>query len=361
MTLSPIRAASAFFRRGPPSANRGESHLTPYAAELSLAHWGSRLPVPCLLLAFTACGAPHRPPPPPEFFKPPDLPASNPRAVQLRGRVLDPSGKPVANVPVLVIGGGHCGERPVTNAAGEFQVAGLPSTLDGYVAVHVPGYAALVREPVRIVERNSESVTLRLAPERTVEGVVTDPDGNPLANARVEARGERRLKTPIRKGASWEEVLQIDTVRTDPEGRFRFAGLNPGEVELVAHWPRALEAVGAARVQAGERAARVRIDPKENDQVLFTGRVLDATTRTPIAGAEVSASSAGEGDAPPLSQRATTDATGAFVLGPFPPSLFHLEASHRFPGARRATTWKLAGARDPGLHRLEIKLTPEPN
>ncbi|MBI5363254.1 MAG: carboxypeptidase regulatory-like domain-containing protein [Planctomycetes bacterium] len=274
--------------------------------------------------------------------------------------MLDPSGKPLANVPVLVIGGGHSGERPLTNAAGEFQVAGLPPTFDGYVAVHVSGYAALVREPVKIAERTPDSVTLRLVPEQVVEGVVTDPDGNALANAKVEVRGERRLRTPIRKGASWEEVLQIDTVRTDTDGRFRFTGLNPGEVELLAHWPRALEAVGAAKVEAGDHAARVRIDPKEHDQVLFAGRVLDAATHAPIAGVEVSADSAAEGDAPPLSQRATTDATGTFALGPFAPSLFHLEASHRFPGARRASTWKLAGARDPGLHRLEIELAPEP-
>ncbi|MBK7877681.1 MAG: carboxypeptidase regulatory-like domain-containing protein [Planctomycetes bacterium] len=303
----------------------------------------------------------RRPPPPPEFFKPPDLPPSDVRAVQLRGRVLDASGKPIANVPVLVIGGGHSGERPVTNAAGEFRVSGLPPTLEGYVAVHVPGYAVAVREPVRIVERNPDSVTLRLEPEATIDGVVVDPDGNPLANARVEARGERRLKTPIRKGATWEEVLQLDVVRTDEHGRFHLGGLYTGEFELTARWPRAVDVFATTTTVSGARDVRVRVDPKERDQVLFVGRVVDAVTHSPIAGVDVWARPAPTDEE--LSREAssrprvvTTGSSGEFVLGPFPAARFELGATYRAPAAREAATWAQSGAREPGLHRLDIQL-----
>ena len=316
-----------------------------------------------LLLVLAACGAPHRPPPPPEFFKPPDIPASDPRAVQLRGRVVDPSGKPLANVPVLVIAGGHTGERPRTNAAGEFQISGLPPTLDGYVAVHVAGYAALVREPVRVVERNPDSVTLRLEPERVIEGVVTGPDGEPLARAVVEARGDRRLKTPIRKGATWEEVLQLDTVRADEHGHYRLAGLYVGEFELTASWPGARGVVATTKVERVAREASLRIDPKEHEQVLFVGRVVAARTKTPLVGAEVSvswelepSSETSQDVTPGAVLETTTDATGAFVLGPAPAALFHLAASYDVPGANHTALWRQAGAHEAGLHRLEIAL-----
>jgi hypothetical protein len=213
------------------------------------------------IVASCGGGPPRPPPPPPEFFVPPEIPPSDPRAVQLRGRVLDAAERPLAGVEVLVMGGGHTGVRATTNAAGEFSVSGLPTTLAGYVAVHVKGFAVAARDSVRIAERNPDSVTLRLEPEQVLAGRVLAADGTPLANARVRARGERRFTTPLRKGATWEEVAQIDTVRTDAEGRFRFAGLYPGAFELVASWPGQPERTGRVEARAGAVDVEVRIDP----------------------------------------------------------------------------------------------------
>lgn len=309
------------------------------------------LPIVAACLACPAChrGPQPRPPPPPEFFKRPEIPPSDPASIQLRGRVLDPNGKPLADVPVLVIAGGHQGERPRTNAAGEFSVIGLPPTNDGFVAVHVPGYAVQVREPVRVSGRSPESVTMRLERESVLEGRVVDADEHPLANAKVTIRGERRLRTPLRKDATWEEVVQRDTLRTDADGRFRFDGLYAGRFEVSASMPGASGLVAKSLARSGAAPVVVRIDPRELHQVLFTGRVVDAATKAPIVGAEVWVRDVDAKDGEVSSS--DTSADGTFVVGPFTPSLFSLRVR-----AQGYVEWKQSGAREEGSARVEVEL-----
>lgn len=309
------------------------------------------LPIAAACLACPAChrGPPRRPPPPPEFFERPEIPPSDPASIQLRGRVLDPSGKPLADVPVLVIAGGHQGERPLTNAAGEFTVVGLPPTNDGFVAVHVPGHAVLVREPVRVSGRNPESVTLRLERESVLEGLVVGADERPLANAKVTIRGERVLRTPLRRDASWESVVQRDTLRTDAEGRFRFDGLYAGRFEVSAAMPGAAKLVARTLARSGDAAIVVRVDPAELHQVLFTGRVVDAATKAPVVGADVWVRDVDAEDGQPL--HADTDADGRFVVGPLAPSIFSVRVR-----ALGYAEWTQSGARDEGTARIEVEL-----
>jgi ABC-type multidrug transport system ATPase subunit len=210
----------------------------------------------CLL---GACRVPIDRPPPPG--KPTEVAPIDPRFVQLRGRVLDAQGKPVAGASVLVMGGGHTGARVTTNAAGEFSASGLPSVSEGYVVVRAEGFAVAVREPIAISQRESQSVSMRLEPQQVLAGLVIDAAGTPLERARVEVRGERRLATHLRRGVSWERAAQIDAQWTDAQGHFRFTGLYAGEFEVVAVPPGGAAGSASARARTGEAELELRIDP----------------------------------------------------------------------------------------------------
>jgi RNA polymerase sigma factor (sigma-70 family) len=149
--------------------------------------------------------------------------------IELRGRILDESGQPVAGAQVECDAVGmepFWGLAP-TDAEGRFTVTNCPAGQTIVVRVEAPGC-----EPLRLdgVQPGAGPVDVRLrrleAATGSLRGVVVSPTGEPLANATV---GAGRLE----QGSS-------DGVVTGADGRFEVTKLAPGSWRLriqVAGYP----------------------------------------------------------------------------------------------------------------------------
>jgi hypothetical protein len=118
-----------------------------------------------------------------------------------------------------------------SDGEGHFQIEGLaPGTVT--VSAQKPGY--FTQQELRPsanqlmnVGRSTNSVVVKLTPQSTISGHVTDAAGQAIENMPV-----RLTAKPIREGRKhWEARGQQ---QTDEDGRYRFANLMPGTYYLVA-------------------------------------------------------------------------------------------------------------------------------
>ncbi len=201
-----------------------------------------------------------------------------------------------------------------TDAAGEFAVPlplGRPFTLE----VVASGLARWCSRAVYA----GQYVEVVMHGGATVFGRVTRVgDGTPVANATVVGRWPRVLENDLRRP-------QVLRGTTDTAGRYRFDGLSAGQIQLRV----------IAATEASPRWADVELvagEEREHDVVLesgveIRGRVIDAATRQPIAGAEI-----GEGWT--FAKSVVTDSDGRYVYRGFPDS--HRDLEVRAPGYGRS-------------------------
>lgn len=220
----------------------------------------------------------------------------------LDGRVVG-SGRaavPGAQVALRRHGAGAMLARALADAEGRFRIAGLaPGAWD--VLVAGPGLSPGRAEGVTLGSGQRFPLTVALAGLGVVEGVVTDPRGQPLANARVRV---------VSRGDGLAGALPLEA-RTDFEGRYRLAAVEVGRAELVAHEQGAsLGTTRAVRVREGT--------PARADFVLAPAGVLagraSADGRAPPLGTAVMASPLRGGPGAPQVARALADGGGNFRL-----------------------------------------------
>ena len=236
-------------------------------------------------------------------------------AVKIAGRLLTPSGGPAAGVKVELTnfhpGGGDPShiemvglnenfaesERPdywpapmTTDADGRFTLDGVvPRGVYAQIKIRHPDYAddevtvstglgltdmlrAFDVRPVR------PEFTHALEPARPVEGTVTDKaTGKPIAGVTIEM-------IPMRKHGGMSFFTQ-----TDAQGRYRVAG-HQADWHFIHAWPPPGSGyVDASRDHRGwpEGAKALTMDFALARGKVFRGTVVDAETRSPIAGASV--------------------------------------------------------------------------
>jgi protocatechuate 3,4-dioxygenase beta subunit len=221
---------------------------------------------------------------------PPGGPAPAPLAIVLErrravvGRVLGARDRPVEGAEVKLVAAGSlpAGEEAAaaTGADGRFRIAGAPGARFT-VEVSKPGYAPLAWRdlPAPPGEGAIDLGVLDLVPGAAVEGTVSDPQGRPIAGARVwllAAPGSSRRTRD--RGAGAEPAA-----RADAEGGFRLADLRPGEPVGLR-----IDADGylAAEVPAVEPPTAAPLAVVLEPAARVSGRVVDAGG-APIAGAEV--------------------------------------------------------------------------
>jgi len=153
----------------------------------------------------------------------------------VRGRVLAADGTPLAGARIAAEGYFHA--RPsiavrdlvetCSDAAGEFELAGLRADIGHELVVTAEGHATLAHE-LAPAERH-ELGDLSLAPEAVLAGLVVDPDGLPLANAEVvlalEPAHAADAAAPL--DAAARVLARERRTRTDANGAFSFVGLAP--------------------------------------------------------------------------------------------------------------------------------------
>jgi len=194
---------------------------------------------------------------------------------RVEGRVLDPTGAPVAGAHVNVAHRAEEGYRPLrigdrSGPGGVFELVGVPPGKVRLSAFHAEQRA----EEEIDLGPGGAVVDLVLEPERGLRGRVVDPQGRPVEHAQVEAQpvGSRGAG-PDHHGA-----------RTGPLGRFRF-DVDPGDYRLTAFHPDFAETVvEPVRCEGGLKRVEIRLDRGME----LTGRLIGLAPEE-LSGARVRA------------------------------------------------------------------------
>jgi len=255
------------------------------------------------------------------------------------GVVLDPDGHPIAKATVA------CDDRDQTLAAitdeeGRFALAAAAS---GCLAV--ARHADFVgSERVALVAGRPN--TLRLERGGAIEGDVVDERGAPVASFILAVES---YQGPANDGAPVGQTRSIQ----DPRGAFTWEKLVPGRYVLTA----SAEGRPPVRsrlvdVEVGRTTAHVRITLARG--ATLAGRVLDAATHRPVAGATVTLDAFTAPRAQSI-RPATSDEQGAYALEGTPPGPFSVRVVRDGYRARIVTGLTTRGA--PTLQQ-DIELHP---
>ncbi len=170
--------------------------------------------------------------------------------------------------------------------------------------------------------KDVREVTIRLEPERSIQGIVVGPDGVGLAGALVVAQPDWVPVDPSPLAG-----IVHATARSGHRGTFRLGGLADTRYRLVARLPKHLALDVPLVVAAGSMdvvlTARASIRP--------TLTILDSTGK-PVPGARVALLPPGSDPrqaewilaSADMPEGATTDSLGAAVLGPVDPAARYL-------------------------------------
>ncbi|MEO0326186.1 MAG: carboxypeptidase regulatory-like domain-containing protein, partial [Myxococcota bacterium] len=248
------------------------------------------------------------------------------------GDVRDEAGAPIPGAELTLAAGGlsPLPRRAQADDEGAFALAGLlpgRQALEVRAAGHVP-----LRLPLTFRAGEEQRLTVELVRGATLEGRLWDPQGRPLAGARVRFVGaEPQLAPPPVPGSlgvtaevpplplfgvvesdSWGGLVgawqSSGRVTSDAEGRFTLAGLRPGAGELVAEAPGLSPAISPGlRLVAGERRGGLELNFTAG--ALLEGRVLDAKG-FPAEGVIVSLQAERE----PAPRTLSANADGTFVF-----------------------------------------------
>lgn len=250
--------------------------------------------------------------------------------VAVFGKVLDPSGAPIAGAEVR-LGGQGAGFRrlamvPATSAAdavtgadGAFVISDLRR--DDMVAVSVTheSYLDGLAEGVRAGSPDPVSITLE--PACRVEGIVVDGAGEPVAGAQVVVAEMR-----VVRGSRVVPINASSIVASADDGTFVITDAEPGALQVVAVKEGFLEPepVDVVLVPA-EPQSGVRVVLARGARVAGTVRAEDGT---PLPGADIEI--AGDRSwSRFFSGSATTDGDGRYLLDGVPPGKTSIEVTHR--------------------------------
>jgi protocatechuate 3,4-dioxygenase beta subunit len=186
------------------------------------------------------------------------------RAAGLRGKVVDPQGRPLPGAAVAAVAERALGGRafaasdPVTERAfsgpqGQFELRLLHPGQGYEVRASRPGaFPAAGRVTAGDPAAQPRALTLVLAPARPVRGKVQDPAGKPIADAEVVLRPALRPGLSPAPGADAEGT----TARSDAKGLFAVAEAPAAEIELAARKKGYAPAIlPALRIPAGKGPA----------------------------------------------------------------------------------------------------------
>jgi hypothetical protein len=222
----------------------------------------------------------------------------------LRGRVVTPEGRPVANAAFEVrrraisftcldldfLRATRVVRRARTAKDGTFAVH-LPLGLACELHLDVAPYARVRLDPVFC----GDDLRIALQPAATLEGQVrVQGIGRPCAGARVDVFDPNGYGNRVR-------------TTTDARGAFRIARLSPARYTVRVAPVDATQTFQLVGLRAGQT---VRVELESEPGKLLAGVLTDADSGRPVAGAEI-----GEGWA--YSKTVSTDARGRFAMHGF--------------------------------------------
>ncbi|HEX7315491.1 MAG TPA: carboxypeptidase regulatory-like domain-containing protein [Pyrinomonadaceae bacterium] len=265
----------------------------------------------------------------------------------VRGRVVyDDTSRPVRRARVMLItdGGGRSEHAALTDARGEFVIAGV-SAGTYYAFVDVPGVMSPVGfisiddlraspgkpdlgegrkffDRIEVDGKQDVSVTVHARRGAALAGRVSYADGDPAVNVQLTLM-RRTADGRVQKYLTGATIVSLSGLRTDDRGMFRLTGLPPGEYvigvsEAVNHgggstatdmsedlpsmfrgmfsppllmtfYPSttSVKEAGVIKVDAGEERADVDITIPERDLRLVGGVVRSRLGGRPVSRARV--------------------------------------------------------------------------
>ncbi|MBL9137919.1 MAG: carboxypeptidase regulatory-like domain-containing protein [Verrucomicrobiales bacterium] len=190
----------------------------------------------------------------------------------IRGRVVSPTGQPLAGARVVeahgVVNLYRDSERR-TDAEGRFVLPHRPPR-EVILTADAPGYALTSRVVPAEGDGVTSDVELRVAPLSPLTIRVRDDGGKPLAET------ELSLSTMRMEG----QALDF-TAKTDADGKAVWTNAPAAPVVLVATSP-TLKVARKFRVEADQREAEVILRPGMDREVVVRGKVVDARTGAPL-------------------------------------------------------------------------------
>ncbi|MCB9916716.1 MAG: carboxypeptidase regulatory-like domain-containing protein, partial [Planctomycetes bacterium] len=164
---------------------------------------------------------------------------SLPRGVDVVGRVVDAAGDAVPGADVWL-----CASLPSwlagavvarADATGAFRLRDVPAETS--VGALAAGFAPSPLQDLELVDTQDGVKPVRLVLTRggaTLSGLVLDPDGAPVAGARIAV--DRHVPyLDMRQNGTRVERWSPRVARTDADGRFRFEGLRAEPLPLEVH------------------------------------------------------------------------------------------------------------------------------
>jgi RNA polymerase sigma factor (sigma-70 family) len=272
--------------------------------------------------------------------------------VELRGRVLDPDGKPQAGAAVIYLTSGKNEENSpqgMTGPDGRFPLPVARAELGrfGHVVANARGFGA---DWATVRETDKEAdYTLRLVPDDVaLTGRILNLEGKPVAGvtvqvAQVGKATDGDLEAWVKKSVKWLAdhdmilpagldsvsgmALHLAPVTTDREGRFRLTGVGRNRAVV-------LDIGGGGVERRRVWAVTLQRPPAELTGVVglygpafehlagpakpVGGVVTDKVTGKPLAGVRVSATVPRPGFAPWGDLETVTDDKGQFLLDALP-------------------------------------------
>ncbi len=190
------------------------------------------------------------------------------KGANVRGKVVDPDGKPVAGATVQSV-------RPfffvesrdaTTNAEGEFECKyAAPQGLDAFV-IRKPGLGLTVSKSSN-AGTFPDPLTVRLEKARAFRATVTDTQGKPLSGVAVEVR--------LKSASNFE----VERTVTGEDGRVTFENLPAGQ-DLALHSYKSGFIYDLRTIVASDTEDK-RIAMRKS--VALTGTVTDRISSSPIA------------------------------------------------------------------------------
>lgn len=239
----------------------------------------------------------------------------------VEGRVIDNrTGQPIASFQLGAFPGRVSLQEPYGfgnltayyDPDGNFKLEDVEAGI-AYLMVRAEGYAPAQQEVSGVSEGTTVSgVLFRLDPGATLEGLVTDQSGQPVANARIflgQAPGEYDQR----------RIEQGSVGMSDAAGRFQVTSLST-KIALVS----------ATHPDFGPGSAQVALTPGNVTQVtikLGGGGTVTGTVRVagaPAAGQFVGVHSPTGGGQP---RQAQTDANGVYTINGIPEGQVYVSAS----------------------------------
>jgi len=212
-------------------------------------------------------------------------------ARNLRGRVVDSGGRPIAGAEVMLVERDHVFPFPepllvtvATDAEGEFRIDGIlqPIPVSEYhsrmLLIRKEGFGVWGNGLKQTGGDISIKVTMR--PEASIQGCVTDADGQPLPGATVTAYYFRCGGTEAHALGFWQIERLAPQAETDGNGTFALTGLPRGcDSTLSVACPGY-----AGRLVFGVQTGRKGIIFELQREVILRGSAVYEGTRKPVSG-----------------------------------------------------------------------------